>query len=90
LAQALGIARDGGVTPRIAALVELTIEAQGIVTAGVPPVQERGFIGVEDTMAPVTASPALWHGGGAEITEHRMLADAEMGRHGMPRPPLVV
>jgi hypothetical protein len=32
----------------------------------------------------------LWQGGRAEITEHRILADAEMGRNGMPRPSLVV
>ena len=41
-------------------------------------------------MAAVTASPALWQGGRAKIAKHRILADAEMGRNGMPRPPSVV
>ena len=90
LAQALGIARNGGIAPRIAALLELTIEAQGIVTAGVPSRQELGCIGVEDTVAAVTASPALGQGGRAEIAKHRILADAKMGGNGRPRPPLVV
>jgi hypothetical protein len=90
LAQALGVAGDGGVAPRIAALLELPREAPGVVTAGVPPVQEIGVIGGEDTVAAVTASPALRQGGSAQIAKHRRLADAEVGRNGVPRPPLVV
>ena len=90
LAQALHVTGDGGIAARIATPLELTIQAQGIVTAGVPPFQEIGFIGIEDTVAPVTASPALGQGGRAEIAKHRILADAQMGGNGMPRPPLLV
>src|SRR6185436_18217494 len=90
LAQALGIARDGGIAPRIALLLNLAPQAQRILATGVPPFQEIGFIGIKDTVAPVTASPTLGQGGGAEIAKHRILADAEMGRNGVPGPPLVV
>ena len=89
LAQALRVTGDG-IAARIATLLELAIEAQGITAAGVPPFQEIGFIGVEDTVATVTASPALWQGGRAQIAKHRILPDAQVGGDGMPRPPLVV
>ena len=47
LAQALHVTGNGGIAARIAVLPELTIKAQDIVTAGVPPVQEIGFVGSE-------------------------------------------
>jgi hypothetical protein len=89
-APALRIAGDRRLTPRIATPLDLATQAQRIVAAGVPPFQEIGCIGMEDTGAPVTASPARGQGGGAEIAKHRILADAELGGQGMPRPPSVV
>jgi hypothetical protein len=59
------------------------------VTAGVPPVQEIGFGGIEDTAPAVTASPALWHGGRTEVAKHRRLADAQLGGDGIARPALL-
>jgi hypothetical protein len=90
LAQALCVTGDGGLAARIATLLELAIEAQGITAAGVPPFQEIGFVGGEDTVALVTASPALGQGGRAQIATHRSLPNAQVGGDGMPRPPLVV
>jgi hypothetical protein len=86
----LRVTGDGGIAARIATLLELAIEAPCITAAGVPPFQEIGFVGVEETVAPVTASPALWPGGRAQIATHRMLPNAQVGGDGMPRPPLVV
>jgi hypothetical protein len=37
LAQALHVTSDGGIAPRIAPLLQLAIQAQGITAAGVPP-----------------------------------------------------
>jgi hypothetical protein len=90
LAHALGIASDGGIAPRIATPLELTKQTQSVMTASIPPFQEIGFIGIEDTAAAVTAWSALWQGGRAEIAKHCILADAELGRNGMPRPPSAV
>jgi hypothetical protein len=86
LAQALCVTGDGGIAPGIATLLQLAIQAQGIVTAGIPPFQEIGFVGIEDTVATVTAARALRQGGGAEIAKYRTPPDAQMGGNGMARP----
>jgi hypothetical protein len=88
--QAQGIARDGGRAPGLATPLALTPQAQGLMTAGMPPVQEIGVVGIEDPVATGTASPALGQGGCAQRANPRLLADAERGRHGRPRPSLVV
>ena len=53
LAQALGIAGDRRLAPRIAPLLDLVIQARRIAAASVPPFQEIGFVGIEDTVATV-------------------------------------
>jgi hypothetical protein len=89
LAHAWGVTGDGGIAARRAPLLQRALEAPGITAAGVPPVQEIRCIRIEATVAPVTASPALGQGGWAQRAKHRLLADAELGRNGLPRPPLV-
>jgi hypothetical protein len=89
LAQALRVTGDGGIAARIATLLKLAIQAQGITAASVPPFDEIRFIGIEDTAAPVSAARALWQGGGAERAKHRTPTDAQMGGHGMARPALL-
>jgi len=88
LAQALRVAGDRGLAATIAALLELAIQAQRLVAAGVPSLQEIRFIGIEDTAAPVTAARALRQGRRAAIAKHRTFADPQMGGNGMARPTL--
>jgi hypothetical protein len=73
----------------IATLLDLTTLTQRIAAAGVPPIQEIRFIGIEDTAATVPAAHPLQQGGRAEIAKHRTLADAQMGGNSMARSPLL-
>jgi hypothetical protein len=86
LAQALPVTSDGGIAPRIAPLLQLAGEAQGITAAGVPPFEEIRLIGVAETAAPVSTARVLWQGDGAEIAKPRTLAEAQIGGNGMARP----
>ena len=84
----LRVARDCRIAPRIATLLDRPRQAQRLAAPGVPPFQERRFIGIEETAATVTTARPLWHGGRAERAKHRPCADAQLGGNGLARPPL--
>ena len=62
VAQTLRIARHGGISPGISTWLELAEEPQGIAAAGVPTLEEIGFVGREKTAAAVRAALALGQG----------------------------
>jgi hypothetical protein len=90
VAQTLRIARHGGIAPRIALLLELSEEPQGIAATRVPAFEEIGCVGREETAAAVRAALAFRQRCRAQVAKHRILANLQLLGNGPPGPPLMM
>ena len=73
--QTLRIAGDRGIAPGIAPLLELAKQSQGVTTTCVPPLEEIGGVGGEQTAAAVRTTLTHRQGLRPEITKHGILAN---------------
>lgn len=76
LAQALSIAGDRRIAPRIATPLELPEEPQGVTTLPVPALEEIVFVGSMHTQAAITPSPALGQHRRVEVAKDGILTES--------------
>ena len=83
LTQALSIAGNGRITAAVAPLTEFRTQLAGVTAARIPALDQGVFIGVEDTLAAISAPLPFRKGRRMEVATHRRPAHAQLPGDGL-------